>query len=483
MPTSKFLKNSGIYIVVSILQKAIGFFLLPLYTAFLTPDDYGILNVVLSISSLLSVFFILSLNGAASRFHYIYLDDELHIKKIWGTLCLFVIINSLFFGAFFIILHRLLLDPFTKGIAFFPFLFLGIISTILSPLYLFFQTYLQTKQDGIKYGINMTLNCLLNICLTILFVVVFRMSVLGVLLASCITSIIFFIYVLILFIPRITLSFDKIILKSSLNYSLPLVPHSLSSWLMAMVDRIFVNNIKGKAETGLYSVGYQFGNIINVLTSAVNQAYVPWFFEREKKGEIQQIIKVAEILTLIYCFIALGISLFAIDILKIMVSTNFQSAWRFTPFISFAYVFSGLYYFYVNILFLKQTKWIPVITFGSAIVGIIFNILLIPLVGSIGASISCLFSLFFSSILALFLSIRAEKIRFKYFRMYFYVFIFFIASLIIFFPVCIKSSYLFILKVILFFILLLIFGFIYKNDINYFTTIIIKQRIYNEHNR
>ena len=402
MSTTKLIKNSGIYITVSVLQKAIMFFLLPLYTAFLTPDDFGVLNVVISISSLLSVFFLLSLDGAASRFHYIYLNDEHHIKKIWGTLCSFVIINSLFLGMVFIILHRFLLDPLIQGIDFYPFLFLGIINSLLSPLYFFFQKYLQTKQDGIRYGINMMINFLLNIGLVVFFVVGLRKGVLGILLANVITSSVFFIYVLISFIPKIVIRLDKEILKPAFKYSLPLVPHSLSSWLMAMVDRIFVNNITGKTETGLYSVGYQFGNIVNVLTTAVNQAYIPWFFEKEKNGEIQQIVKVAELMTLAYCFIALGISLFATEILKIMVSNDFQIAWRFIPFIAFAYVFSGLYYFYVNVLFLKQTKWVPVITFCSAVAGLILNILLIPFVGTIGASISCLISLFLSSILALF---------------------------------------------------------------------------------
>ena len=80
MSVSKLLKNSGIYVIVSMLQKCISFFLLPLYTAFLTPADYGILNVVSSISSLLSVFFLLSLNSAGARFYYTYLNDEQYVK-------------------------------------------------------------------------------------------------------------------------------------------------------------------------------------------------------------------------------------------------------------------------------------------------------------------------------------------------------------------------------------------------------------------
>ena len=472
MSTSNLLKNSGIYTIVSVLQGAIMFFLLPLYTAYLTTDDFGTLNVIISISSLLSVFFLLTLNGAASRFHYIHIDDQRQIKKIWGTICTFVIINSVLSGTVFIILHRYLLDPFAKGIDFYPFLFLGIVNTILSPLYMFFQSYLQTKQDGVKYGINAMLNFLLNIGLIIFFVVGLKKGVAGILWANIITSALFFVYVLITFVPKITIGFDKKILNPAFKYSLPLVPHSLSTWMMAMVDRIFINNMTGKSETGLYSVGYQFGNILNILTTAVNKAYVPWFFEKEKTKGIQQVVKVAELLTLAYCFIALGISLYANDVLKIMVSNDFRSAWRFIPFISFAYVFRGLYYFYVNVLFLKQTKWIPVITFGSAIVGLALNFLLIPLIGSIGASISCLISLFISSILALFFSVRIEKIRFNNFRMYLYSCLFFSISLIMFLPVSINTPSFFLFKTGCYLMLLFIFAFMYKKDILSLKTII-----------
>ena len=465
MSSSKLIKNSGIYVTVQVLQKGISFFLLPLYTAFLTPADYGTLNVVTSISSLLSVFFVLSLNAAAARFHYTHLDNEHQIKKIWGTLCVFVVINSVVLGAVFIALNRFLLTPFISEIDFYPFMFLSILCTILSPLYLFFQQYLQTRQDGERYGANMMLNFLLNVGLILFFVVVLKKGVVGVLLANVITSLVFFIYVLIVFIPKIIIRIDKSILKPAFKYSLPLIPHSLSSWLMAMVDRIFVNNMTGTAEAGVYSVGYQFGNILNVLTYSINQAYSPWFLERERKGEMHQVAKVAELLTLGYCFVALGISLYSIEVLKVMVSNDeFLSAWRFIPFISFAYVFSGTYCFYINILFLKHTEWVPVVTFTSAIVGLLLNILLIPKIGSIGAGISCLVSLFVSSVLAFLFSMRAEKFRFNNFRMFFYPCLFFLFSLILFLPISNSNNFL-LLKTGGMLILTLIFGTIYKRDI------------------
>ncbi|MFU7517990.1 lipopolysaccharide biosynthesis protein, partial [Clostridium sp. HCS.1] len=97
-----------------------------------------------------------------------------------------------------------------------------------------------------------------------------------------------------------------------LKYSLPLLPHSFSGWAVSMIDRLFLNGYEGLAVPAIYSTGSQFANIINVITVAVNQAYVPWFFEKMKdkeKNELE-IVKVSEYTTIIYCFLAMGMSLF-----------------------------------------------------------------------------------------------------------------------------------------------------------------------------
>lgn len=478
MSTTKFVKNSMIYIVVSILQKAIMFFLLPLYTAFLTPEDFGVLNVVLSISAFLSVLFLISLNSAAMRFHYNHPDDNLKIKKLWGTLTTFVILNSVVLGAVFIFLHRFILDPFAKDIEFYPFVFLGILYTILSPLYLFYQNYLQTKQIGLYYGINMTLNFLLNIGLVILFVVVFKLGVLGILLANVITALVFFIFVLIVFLPKITIGLSRTILKPSFKYAIPLVPHSLSAWFTMMVDRILVNSLYSKSETGIYSVGYQFGNIVNIFNSAVNQAYVPWFYEREKMGPEghRQIVTIAELLTIVYCFLATGLSLFSQEVLSFMVTAEFRDAWKVIPLISFAWVFNGLYYFFVNILFLNKTKLVPVVTFSSAALSLTLNIFLIPRLGGVGAGISCILSIFLASVISLALSSYSNNyIRFRWEKMFLIVFFFILVSFSVYLNIPGSFLFILILKILVFLTLFFLLFLFYKSEIVMLKSLFVKK--------
>jgi O-antigen/teichoic acid export membrane protein len=465
----KILKNSLIYTVVSILQKALAFFLLPLYTVFLSKDDFGIVSVITSVTNLLSIFFLLGLNGALSRFYYDNKNDIEFIKDLFGTISIFILIISTVVGIVIILFHNYLLDPFIKGIDFYPCVFLGLISIILSPLYLLYQTTLQTKQLAGKYGLNNLLYFICNIGLTILFVVPFRLKAVGFLLAIALTNLIFFIASLFSFIPMMKFTIKKRILTDSLKYSLPLVPHSLSSWIVTMLDRLFLNNLKNNESVGLYSIGYQFGNILNIVTSGVNQAFAPWFFDKMQEkndSERKKIIQFGEYMIVLYCMIALLITFFGKEILSFMVTRDFRESWVIISFISFGYVFSGLYYFFVNPLFFckKGTKWVPVATFTGAIVSSGLNILLIPYWGIVGSALSNLISNFVISVLVLIFMKKIEPVQYKWIKMYLIIFISFGLSLIIYMEKFLGTEFVFIVKIVIITILCIILYFCYKKE-------------------
>ena len=159
------------------------------------------------------------------------------------------------------------------------------ISITLNAIYNIFQTTLQAKEESRKYASNNLAYFLVNLSLNLLFVVGFKKGSLGILLALAITDIIFFIYTVVVFIPTISMNIKKCYIVQALKYSLPLLPHSLSGWAVSMIDKLFLANINGLDSPAIYSNGSQFANIINVLTQAVNQAYVPWFFERMEDKE------------------------------------------------------------------------------------------------------------------------------------------------------------------------------------------------------
>lgn len=429
----RLLKSSGIYGLVQILQKCIGLILIPVYTNILLPEEKGITDVVTTLVAFLSVFYSLSLNAAVMRFYVDYKDDKDKLKDFWGTCITFIMLNSIILSTFFFITKNYILIPVAKNVEFYPYIALGMISITLNPIYTIFQSTLQAKEESKKYGINNFLYFLVNLSLTILFVVILRIGAVGVLFALAITDVIFFIYTVIVFLPKVTLRIKKEYLKQGLKYSLPLLPHNLSGWAVAMIDRLFLNGLVNTAAAGVYSTAAQFGNVINVLTSAINQAYVPWFFERmkEKENNEDEIVKMAEVLTVVYCFLAMGMSLFGPEIFRVL-GKEYYEGWKVIPFMSFAFVFNGMYYFFVNPLFYnkKGVKYIAIGTFSGAILNMILNLALIPKLGGVGAGLASLLSMMVSCILVYFISKAIEPLKFNIIKMFGVVIIFLVISFI-----------------------------------------------------
>src|SRR5690554_6180577 len=93
----KVLENSFFYIFSSLLVKAIGFLLLPIYTMFLTPDDYGVINLVNGFIQVANFIVAFSLYSAAIRFYADYKYDKEKLKNFYGTIITFILISGVIF--------------------------------------------------------------------------------------------------------------------------------------------------------------------------------------------------------------------------------------------------------------------------------------------------------------------------------------------------------------------------------------------------
>lgn len=432
MQIPKLLKNSSIYTLVMVLQKGIGFFMLPLYTAYLTPTDYGIQAVVTSVSSFLSVFVTLGLDAAAQRFYYKYKAGETEIKKIYGTVAVAIMLNAVLLGVIFIAGHKFLIDPIIGGIDFYPYVLLGILFVVVNPIYLLYQGYLQASQNGVAYGINSLANTTLYIGLVILFLVKFKMGVLGVLLTQLIVAVVFFIYVLIRFLIKLKLRWNKPIMNEAFKYSLPLLPHTLANWSNGTIDKLLVNDIRSTADTGIYGLGQQYAGVMSITANAINQAYVPWFFQKADAGDLHSVRKVSNVMVAAICMIAMILAIFSREVLGLMISNpQYDGVYVIIPYLVFAFVFQSIYFFFVNVLFLKNTGVIFIITVSSVVFNVLLNLFLIPWIGIMGAAIACMVTYFLKSVFALIISRGKNKeISFAWPKMYLLAFISFAVTLL-----------------------------------------------------
>lgn len=406
----KLLVNSFIYTVFNVLQKAISFFLLPLYTIYLTPEDYGITNVLTSSAALLTFLYTFSIQAASTRFNFKYSKNPNLVKKIWGTNFVFILINSTFWVIITILTyHYTLIYLIGNEVEFVPYVLICLLNCALAPVFLYYQIYLQAKQQAKQFAINNFLNFLTSLLLNILFVVFFKLKALGVLLSMLIVTTLFGIYAIYRLYKDVSFCLKPKLLKISLQYSIPMIPHSLSGWLNGMLDRIFINRLVNLSSVGLYSISSQFGLIVNMLGFGINQAYSPWFFKRHGTDEGRKLISnVADLGIAGLSIVGFAISIFSSEILSLMTTSKYHEVWPSVILLVHANLFDCLYYFYVAVLFLDSTRLLSCISISAALLNCIVNYFLISHYGYFGASLSYLIV---QILLSVFVFLSASRIR------------------------------------------------------------------------
>ena len=420
----KVLGNSLLYTLSSLLVKAIGFLLLPVYTLFLTPEDYGITNLINGFTGVATYIVSFSLYSALIRFYTNYKDDINKLKRFYGTIIIFVFCSGCLFCGFGLLIKELLVKSFFEGIAFYPAVFIALLSTIFICLHTVHQSIMQGMQAGKKLTIINLIVFVLTVCFNLLFITLLKLGAVGVLFATLVINLLYSIYMLMDLKANglVTFCIDLVMLKESLKYSIPLMPHNLSTHIASFASRVFIN-IKGSlASVGLYSVASQFGIIIDTVQASVNKAFSPWFFEimsQNNSSAKREIIYLSRFLLILYSLLYMLIGLFSQEVLILMTSKKYIMAWTAIPIFVIAYSVKSIYYFYINVLFYykEAANKIFIASVTGSLMDITLAVTLVPNYGLYGAAIAFLIAKVIVVTIIVLISKRYEDVGYKLYDM------------------------------------------------------------------
>lgn len=421
---STVLANSFFYTFSALLVRAMGFLLLPIYTRFLTPEDYGITNLVNGFNQTAIFIISFSLYIAVVRFYTDYKDDREQIKRFYGTIIVFIFISSVIFVIIGILFRGTLIRHIIKGISFYP---VGLMALLIL-IFLSLNTVHQSIMEGMQQGKKLTaINFIIfasQACLNMIFIGIYKLGATGILLATLITNLGYSLFML-FDLKRnnlITLCIDVRILIESLKYSIPIMPHNLSTHISNFVSRVLINNSSSLASVGLYSIASQFGSIIDTVQASVNQAFAPWFYDMMNSGNQEarkDIVNFSYSLILVYSLIYMGIGLFSQEAIIIMTNERYIMAWTAVPILVIAYSVKSIYYFYVNVLFFykEASRRLFIATISGSFADIIIAFILVPKYGMYGAAFSFLAAKAIVVTIVIIISKRYDDIGFSVIEM------------------------------------------------------------------
>lgn len=403
-------KSAGIYTITSIINSAIPFFLLPILTRYLSPADYGMVSMFGVLVSFISPFIGLSGNGAIARMYYE--KDTVDIREYIANTMYILLASTIIVSAAFYLFADIISKASSVPM---QILWMAIAISFAQFMTKIVLTLWQIEVKPIKYGIFQISQTMLNLLLSIFFVVLIKLEWKGRIYAQLITIIVFMIISTIILLKNNWLKFNynSRYIKNALNFGIPMIPHALGAIFITMTDRVFITNMVGIETTGVYTVGYQIGTIINLLATSFNSAYVPWLYQKLKENKYTtkiKIVKFTYFYFIVIVLLALILGLLAPIFLTAFLGKSFNESSVYVIWIALGYAFNGMYFMVTNYIFYEQkTSYLAIVTFASAIINIILNYIFIKKNGAIGAAQATTIIYFVQFLLTWILASRVYK--------------------------------------------------------------------------
>ncbi len=402
----KLVSNSIILLVSSIISSGIPFLLQPFLTRVLTPTDYGYISLFQIVTAILTPLIHLGYNTAIEK-KFFDTDNVLNINKLRGTA---LIISS---GIVFFWIGILLILNYTSilniGFSYEWILLAGLFS-ISETLVIHRLSSLKILNKFSQLGIFNIILSFLDLGFTLIFILIFDFDwkgrILGRVVAWSLCGLASFIWLK--QDNLVSLIFDNRYLRILNRFSLPIIPHLLSAFVISASDRIFILRMVGKHELGIYTVGYQLGMIVIVVGAAFNKVWQPFIFKELNFKEFKRNRKIVIYTYYYFAFIsvfAVIMGLFAPYFVKYFLGSQFQESSKYILYVSLGYAFNSMFtiistYYY----FSENTKIIALSTFFTAAINLVANFVLIKLNGAIGAAQATLLSFFLQWIVTWYLS-------------------------------------------------------------------------------
>ena len=186
--------------------------------------------------------------------------------------------------------------------------------------------------------------------------------------------------------------FNKEYAKFAILFNIPLLMHYVSQYILDQFDRIMVQKLVSMAAAGLYGVAYNAGMIMKIVTQSINNALIPWQYNKLEKQEFRELDDVLFLIFIGVAACAFVFSSFAPEIMHILAPPSYYEAVYVIPPVAVGLVFSFMYTAFANVeFFFDQNKFTMYISMAGALLNIVLNYFGIKLFGYVAAAYTTLF--------------------------------------------------------------------------------------------
>ena len=380
---SLLLKDSVIYGAGRALQKLLVALLLPLYTVFLSPSDYGILGMVVAVTTLLDVFVTLGFDVAFSRFYF---DDKsagARVRVLSNVFYVSTVYPLILLGTLAALMPTI--APLLMGAEYSPGDWLYFDVALLT---LFFSnlndvpfTLFRLEHKPWRFSAYTLARVAVMVPLSILFVAVFEWGPMGVLLANLATAAGMQLSLLPTYIRKIDWRWHRDLMKAMLAFAIPALFTGISFYWLKLSDRFLLLRYQGQAEVGLYTVANSLAQPLYLVLMAFRMAWPQWHYARlHEPAKHRHMVSRSST----YFMTLNGLALVLLGtympfIVHTFLNERYWSVGPVTFVLALSIVLYSLYFvFWVGANVAKKNRMIPVFFAIASATNLLLNFWLIP---------------------------------------------------------------------------------------------------------
>ena len=379
--------HTAIYGIGDVATSLVSFLLLPVFTRYLTPAEYGVIALLLTIEAISKILFRWGIDSAFMRFYYD-CPDERTRQQLASTIFFFLLMTN---GA--LLLAAVAAAPWLGAWLFGTREYTGtlqlvLLNTFVIGFYFIPLSLLRIQERSRQFTALALSRSAATVVARLLLVVAAGMGVLGVVLADLVVTTVFTLLLIRAAAPLIRVTFSGSVIREALKFGLPRVPHGVAHQTIAVSDRYFLSALATIQDVGVYSIGAMFGLALKLFLGAFQTAWSPFLFDAMGKPDAKQTYRA--VTTYVFAglvLLAAGLSAIATDLVRLMTTPAFYGASAVIPWIAIGVVLQGIYQLTsIGLAITKRTRYYPVATGIAAVASVTANVLLIPHFWVLGAA-------------------------------------------------------------------------------------------------
>lgn len=389
------LKEGGLYTLANLLTKGISLLLIPFYTAYFAPTDYGVIEMITVFGFFVTGVLTLQLSQGLSRFVAEPTKTEAErisyaSSAIWGAF-IFMSLSFTFLAIYPEWVMNILFGDSNSSLKLYYF---ALTSIFLNAFYYFFGVYFRFTRKTKLFSLLSLIYASLNIFFTWLLVYKYNMGIISIYIAYIIVLPFLLTAQYYILRKEIILKIDKSHLKELLKYCLPIIPVSIALIVMNFTDRLFIKHYIDFSELGIYGVAAKFASIIGVFIASFSMAISPLILQKHNQQKTRnELSRIFRLFIAITTLSVLTLSVFSYETVYLFTNENYLSAYEVMPILYMSTVFLGAQMFAPGLMIKKKSVLMALVTISFSLINVVLNYFFIPLYGLVGAATATLISI------------------------------------------------------------------------------------------